>query len=172
MTERTCANRASRRSTGLHPYAGRVAFPRVGVFAAGRFRCQSHSVAPRAVRPLRAANYIRRVFGRAATRLRHAYRPRDGHAPTFHPLARWRLRCSRASAVRRRSYARAARRARSSSLGFHTVYLFTPSAEHFFSRLGWSVVEHTLYRNTDVTIMSHTEVDGANGGPPYASLLR
>ena len=44
------------------------------------------------------------------------------------------------------------------ALGFDTVYLFTPSAEHFFSRLGWSVVEHTLYRNTDVTIMSHTEV--------------
>ena len=43
------------------------------------------------------------------------------------------------------------------TLGFPTVYLFTPSAEHFFSRLGWSIVEHTRYRETDVTIMSHTK---------------
>ena len=44
--------------------------------------------------------------------------------------------------------------------GFPTVYLFTPSAQHFFSRLGWSIVEHTRYRDTDVTIMSHTQVSG------------
>jgi GNAT superfamily N-acetyltransferase len=43
-------------------------------------------------------------------------------------------------------------------LGFPTVYLFTPSAEQFFSHLGWSIVEHTRYRDTDVTIMSHTQV--------------
>jgi predicted N-acetyltransferase YhbS len=43
------------------------------------------------------------------------------------------------------------------ALGFATVYLFTPSAEHFFSRLGWSIVEHTTYRDTDVAIMSHTQ---------------
>ncbi len=42
--------------------------------------------------------------------------------------------------------------------GFPTVYLFTPSAEDFFSRLGWSIVEHTRYRDADVTIMSHTQV--------------
>ena len=42
------------------------------------------------------------------------------------------------------------------ALGFGTVYLFTPSAAQFFSRLGWSVVEHTRYRDADVTIMSHT----------------
>jgi N-acetylglutamate synthase-like GNAT family acetyltransferase len=40
--------------------------------------------------------------------------------------------------------------------GYSTVYLFTPSAQDFFSRLGWSIVEHTRYRGTDVTIMSHT----------------
>jgi hypothetical protein len=34
------------------------------------------------------------------------------------------------------------------------VYLFTPSAEAFFSHLGWSIVERTRYRNADVTIMS------------------
>jgi predicted N-acetyltransferase YhbS len=42
--------------------------------------------------------------------------------------------------------------------GYPTVYLFTPSAQDFFSRLGWSIVEHTRYRDTDVTIMSHTQV--------------
>jgi len=42
--------------------------------------------------------------------------------------------------------------------GYHTVYLFTPSAQDFFLRLGWSIVEHTRYRDTDVTIMSHTLV--------------
>jgi predicted N-acetyltransferase YhbS len=41
--------------------------------------------------------------------------------------------------------------------GYATVYLFTPSAQDFFSRLGWSIVEHAWYRNTDVTIMSHTQ---------------
>ena len=44
------------------------------------------------------------------------------------------------------------------ALGFSTIYLFTPTAEHFFSRLGWSIVERTRYRDTDVTIMSHTKV--------------
>ena len=42
--------------------------------------------------------------------------------------------------------------------GYPTVYLFTPNAQDFFSRLGWSIVEGTRYRDTDVTIMSHTEV--------------
>jgi predicted N-acetyltransferase YhbS len=42
--------------------------------------------------------------------------------------------------------------------GYSTVYLYTPSAQQFFSRLGWSFVEHTRYRDTDVTIMSHTQV--------------
>jgi GNAT superfamily N-acetyltransferase len=37
--------------------------------------------------------------------------------------------------------------------GFLTLYLFTPSAEAFFSHLGWSIVERTRYRNADVTIM-------------------
>jgi predicted N-acetyltransferase YhbS len=42
--------------------------------------------------------------------------------------------------------------------GYSTTYLFTPSAEAFFSHLGWSIVEHTHYRGADVTIMSHTQV--------------
>jgi predicted N-acetyltransferase YhbS len=43
-------------------------------------------------------------------------------------------------------------------LGFTTVYLYTPSAEQYWSRLGWSVVEHTRFRDTDVTVMLHTRV--------------
>jgi predicted N-acetyltransferase YhbS len=39
--------------------------------------------------------------------------------------------------------------------GLLTVYLFTPTAEAFFSHLGWSIVERTRYRDADVTIMSH-----------------
>jgi predicted N-acetyltransferase YhbS len=38
--------------------------------------------------------------------------------------------------------------------GFARVYLFTPSAEAFFSHLGWSIVERTRYRDANVTIMS------------------
>jgi GNAT superfamily N-acetyltransferase len=38
--------------------------------------------------------------------------------------------------------------------GFPALYLFTPSAEAFFSHLRWSIVEHTRYRGADVTIMS------------------
>jgi GNAT superfamily N-acetyltransferase len=41
------------------------------------------------------------------------------------------------------------------ALGFTTTYLFTPSAEAFFSHLGWSIVEHTHYRDAGVTIMSY-----------------
>ena len=43
-------------------------------------------------------------------------------------------------------------------LGFATLYLYTPSAQHFYSRMGWAVLEQTRYRDTDVTIMSHTQV--------------
>ena len=39
--------------------------------------------------------------------------------------------------------------------GFATLYLFTPTAEAFFSHLGWSIVERTRYRDADVTIMSY-----------------
>jgi predicted N-acetyltransferase YhbS len=42
--------------------------------------------------------------------------------------------------------------------GYPTIYLFTPSAQDFFSRLGWRIVEHAPYRDTDVTIMSHIQV--------------
>jgi len=40
-----------------------------------------------------------------------------------------------------------------SARGFSTLYLFTPSAEAFFSHLAWSIVERTHYRDADVTIM-------------------
>ncbi len=42
--------------------------------------------------------------------------------------------------------------------GFATLYLYTPNAQDFYSRLGWSILERAHYRKTDVTIMSHTQV--------------
>jgi N-acetylglutamate synthase-like GNAT family acetyltransferase len=42
--------------------------------------------------------------------------------------------------------------------GYSTVYLFTPSAQDYFAHLGWSIVEHTRYKEADVTIMSHTQL--------------
>jgi predicted N-acetyltransferase YhbS len=39
--------------------------------------------------------------------------------------------------------------------GFATLYLFTPSAEAFFSHLGWSIIERTHHRDAEVTVMSH-----------------
>jgi predicted N-acetyltransferase YhbS len=32
-------------------------------------------------------------------------------------------------------------------LGFGTLYLYTTSAEDFYSRMGWTVLEHTRYRD-------------------------
>jgi GNAT superfamily N-acetyltransferase len=43
------------------------------------------------------------------------------------------------------------------AIGFSRLYLYTPSAEGFYSRLGWSVVERTRYRDTAVSLMSHNE---------------
>jgi GNAT superfamily N-acetyltransferase len=40
-------------------------------------------------------------------------------------------------------------------LGFATLYLYTPNAQDFYSRLGWSTLQRTRYRDTDATIMSH-----------------
>jgi GNAT superfamily N-acetyltransferase len=41
------------------------------------------------------------------------------------------------------------------ALGFVTLYLYTPSAQNFFLRLGWNILERTNYRGTDVIVMSH-----------------
>ena len=43
-------------------------------------------------------------------------------------------------------------------LGFTTLYLYTPSAQDFYSEFGWSTLERAHYRGVDVTIMSHTQV--------------
>jgi GNAT superfamily N-acetyltransferase len=43
-------------------------------------------------------------------------------------------------------------------LGFSRIYLYTPSAETFYARLGWQLVERTRYRGANVTMMSHDEV--------------
>ena len=85
------------------------------------------------------------------------HREMDTH-PQFTPwlagvfVALVHRRCGIGSALTERTIREAAAR------GYPTVYLFTPSAQDFFSRLGWSIVEHTRYRNTDVTIMSYTQV--------------
>ena len=39
-------------------------------------------------------------------------------------------------------------------LGVRRLYLYTPSAEEFYARRGWSLVEHTKYRGADVAVMS------------------
>jgi len=39
-------------------------------------------------------------------------------------------------------------------LGIETLYLFTPDREGFYASLGWSVVEHTEYREQKVVIMA------------------
>ncbi len=39
-------------------------------------------------------------------------------------------------------------------LGFQRLYLYTPSTEQFYARLGWSAVEWTSYRGVDVVVMS------------------
>ncbi len=39
-------------------------------------------------------------------------------------------------------------------LGIHPLYLFTTDKESFYAGLGWSVVERTIYRGQQVTIMA------------------
>jgi GNAT superfamily N-acetyltransferase len=41
------------------------------------------------------------------------------------------------------------------ALGVQRLYLYTPSVEKFYSRLGWSVVERTGYRGVDVVVMCY-----------------
>jgi N-acetylglutamate synthase-like GNAT family acetyltransferase len=41
------------------------------------------------------------------------------------------------------------------ALGVRRLYLYTPSTEHFYSRLGWSLIEHTTYRGANVSVMSY-----------------
>ncbi len=39
------------------------------------------------------------------------------------------------------------------TIGVSVLYLFTPDAEDFYARIGWSVVEYTEYRGQSVVIM-------------------
>lgn len=41
------------------------------------------------------------------------------------------------------------------ALGVGGLYLFTPTTQEFYSRLGWVLVEHTTYRGADVAVMSY-----------------
>ena len=38
-------------------------------------------------------------------------------------------------------------------LGESCLYLYTPDSEHFYIKLGWSVMERENYNNVAVTIM-------------------
>ncbi len=39
-------------------------------------------------------------------------------------------------------------------IGIEVLYLFTPDRESFYARLGWTVLERTVYRGESVVIMS------------------
>jgi N-acetylglutamate synthase-like GNAT family acetyltransferase len=39
-------------------------------------------------------------------------------------------------------------------LGVQRLYLYTPSAQQFYARRGWLLVERTSYRGVDVAVMS------------------
>ena len=39
------------------------------------------------------------------------------------------------------------------TLGFDRLYLFTPDKEHFYARLGWAVLERTVYRGYEQVVM-------------------
>lgn len=40
-------------------------------------------------------------------------------------------------------------------LGVRRLYLYTPSAEQMYSRLGWLAIERTHYHGADVVVMSY-----------------
>ena len=44
--------------------------------------------------------------------------------------------------------------ARAMGMGVSRLYLFTPDQQHFYSRMGWEVIEDIGYWNTTVSIMS------------------
>ena len=41
------------------------------------------------------------------------------------------------------------------ALGVRCLYRYTPSTEHFYSRRGWSLIEHTTHRGANVSVMSY-----------------
>ena len=43
--------------------------------------------------------------------------------------------------------------AKAAELGIHRLYLYTPQSERFYVKLGWSLVERTVYHGCKVAIM-------------------
>lgn len=39
------------------------------------------------------------------------------------------------------------------ALGFPTVFLFTPDRQSFYAKQGWTILDHIIYRNQEVTLM-------------------
>lgn len=54
------------------------------------------------------------------------------------------------------------------ALGFQKIFLFTPDRQFFYAKQGWTVLDRTIYRNQEVTIMqraigeSDADVDGGS----------
>ncbi len=42
---------------------------------------------------------------------------------------------------------------RAREMGIQKLFLYTPRSERFYSRLGWSIIGHTSYRGTPVSLM-------------------
>jgi len=42
------------------------------------------------------------------------------------------------------------------ALKIKTLYLYTPDAEQYYSRLGWSLIERCQYRGANVSVMSRS----------------
>ena len=52
------------------------------------------------------------------------------------------------------------------TLGFSTLYLFTPDRERFYVRQGWQTVEHTICKNKQVVLMRMDT--GVNSAAPVS----
>ena len=53
------------------------------------------------------------------------------------------------------------------ALGVSRLYLYTPKAEQMYARLGWSTIEHTIYRGAEVAVMAlSVRADGGDKKNP------
>ena len=51
------------------------------------------------------------------------------------------------------------------SIGVPSLYLFTPDRERLYARIGWSVIERTVYRDLSVVVMQYTFPTGPKSSP-------
>jgi N-acetylglutamate synthase-like GNAT family acetyltransferase len=50
------------------------------------------------------------------------------------------------------------------------VYLYTPSSEQYYTRLGWQTYERTRYRGANVTVMSKEVTQNQTTDPTLSSV--